>query len=193
VRKELGGGTRACLSATSPASKQAPLTLTLPDGREWVRPNREVDRGRQYSTANNTAQHSTKLGVRQRKTPIDSTITRAGRCCLWRMCQDTRTVRYGNSSGVRVLGHYSRLYSGLSDEKPSGGLWLRGLSEPKSTATLSVTATNSKSFAGPNVPFLYTNIFSFASVHWGRGCGGVPDGAPDGACGRVNRSRSHQG
>lgn len=52
------------------------------------------------------------------------------------MCQDTRTVRYGNSSGVRVLGHYSRLYSGLSDEKPSGGLWLRGLSEPKSTATI---------------------------------------------------------
>ena len=158
-----------------------------------MRPNREVDRGGQYNTANNTVQHSTKLGVRQRKTPIDSTITRAGRCCLWRMCQDTRTVRYVNSSGVRVLGHYSRLYSGLSGEKPSEGLWLRGLSEPKSTATLSVTATNSKSFAGPNVPFLYTNIFSFASVHWGRGCGGVPDGAPDGACGRVNRSRSHQG
>ncbi|KAG8674967.1 hypothetical protein FPOAC1_000942 [Fusarium poae] len=40
------------------------------------------------------------------------------------------------------------------------------------------------------VQLLYSNIFSLASVHWGRGFGGVPDGAPDGACGEVNRSRS---
>jgi hypothetical protein len=51
-------------------------------------------------------------------------------------------------------------------------------------------ATNSGLFAVSKVQLLYSNIFSFASVHWGRGFGGVPDGAPDGACGRVDRSRS---
>ncbi|KAF4415173.1 hypothetical protein FACUT_13616 [Fusarium acutatum] len=163
-----------CLSATSPAdqqaSKQARLTLTLPDGREWVRPNREVDRGGQYSTAQRTTQRSTvpNLGSDSAK---------------------HRLTAPSLQQGDAIFGRCAKIPArGLIDGKPSGELCLSGLSEPRSTATLSPTATNSKSFAGPNVPFLYTNIFSFASVHWGRGCGGVPDGAPDGACGRINRT-----
>ncbi|KAM0250578.1 hypothetical protein ACHAP5_002108 [Fusarium lateritium] len=57
---------------------------------------------------------------------------------------------------------------------------------------MSATATNSELSTRPNVPLQYSDFFSFASVHWGRGCGGVPGGAPDGACGRVNRSRPRQ-
>ncbi|CEI64602.1 unnamed protein product [Fusarium venenatum] len=60
----------------------------------------------------------------------------------------------------------------------------------RATADCTAPLCTHRPFAGSKVQLLYSNIFSFASVHWGRGFGGVPDGAPDGACGEVDRSRS---
>ncbi|CAJ0545620.1 Ff.00g090930.m01.CDS01 [Fusarium sp. VM40] len=57
---------------------------------------------------------------------------------------------------------------------------------------MSATAPNSELSTRPNVPLQYSDFFSLASVHWGRGCGGVPGGAPDSACVGVDRSRSPQ-